>query len=232
MLELGNLSISSNIGINHDELRRANIMSNATGSPLQVPLAYWDQLMQTDLSQLCRQALARPVSSDSLALAVLNTEILINVRHHSLQRYEQGYWQKCEDELLELVVLVYLLQAASVPLTGELISISDLKDAHFFQGPHELKTESLLERFGTDFEAFHAAVRHLEGKMINMADAACRLLPLPRIPIYYLLWQGDEQFAPRLTILFDRSIEQLFAADAIWGLVNMVNERLLKAGMS
>ena len=207
-------------------------MSNATGSPLQVPLAYWDQLNQADLSQLCRMALARPVSSDSLALAVLNTEVLINVRQHSLHRFEQGDWHKCEDELLELVVLVYLLKAASVPLTGELISVSDLKDAHFFQGPHELKTDSLLERFGADFEAFHAAALHLEGKKIKMADAACRLLPLPRIPIYYLLWQGDEQFAPRLSILFDRSIEQLLAADAIWGLVNMVNERLFKAGIS
>ena len=206
-------------------------MSNATGSPLQVPLAYWDQLNQADLSQLCRMALARPVSSDSLALAVLNTEILINVRQHSLQRFERGDWQNCADELLELVVLVYLLQAAYVPLTGELISISDLKDAHFFQGPHELRTDSLLERFGTDLEAFHAATRHLEGKMVDMADAACRLLPLPRIPVYYLLWQGDEQFTPRMTILFDRSIEQLFAADAIWGLVNMVNERLYKAGI-
>jgi len=203
-------------------------MSNATGSPLKVPLNYWEKLQEMDLSQLCRQALARPVTPDGLALTVLNTEVMINIKHQCLQCIEDDAWQNCEDELLELVVLVYLLQAVPVPLIGDLISISDLKDAHFFQGPHDLRTDSLLKRFGSDTEAFGRAARQLGGEPVNMADAAYRLLPLPRIPMYYLLWQGDDQFAPKLTILFDRSIEQIFAADAIWGLVNMVNDRLLK----
>ena len=203
-------------------------MSNATGSPLQVPVTYWDKLLQTDLSQLCRQALARPVPPDGLALTVLNAEVMINIERQCLRCLKGDAWRNCDDELLELVVLVYLLQAEPAPLVGDLVSVYDLKDAHFFQGPHDLNTDSLLEVYGHDPDAFRRAAQRLGGEPVNMAEAAYRFLPLPRVPMYYLLWQGDDQFASRLTILFDRSIEQIFAADAIWGLVNWVNAKLEK----
>ena len=43
-----------------------------------------------------------------------------------------------------------------------------------------------------------------------------------------LLWQGDDEFKPRMSVLFDRSIEKTLAADAIWGLVSLVSYLLLK----
>jgi len=45
--------------------------------------------------------------------------------------------------------------------------------------------------------------------------------------LYYLLWEGDEEFEPRISVLFDRSIESHLSADAIWGLVALVSEALL-----
>ena len=60
-----------------------------------------------------------------------------------------------------------------------------------------------------------------------MADAAFRLKPFPRIDLYYLLWEGDAEYPPRVSVLFDRSIENILPADAIWGLVNRVSTALL-----
>lgn len=57
---------------------------------------------------------------------------------------------------------------------------------------------------------------------VDMADAGFRLLPFPRVPLYLLLWLGDDEFKPRIQVLFDRPIESLLAADAIWALVNRV----------
>ncbi len=65
---------------------------------------------------------------------------------------------------------------------------------------------------------------------MDLADAAYRLTPLPKIPLYYLLWEGDEEFKPNLSILFDRSIERHLSADAIWGLVILVSDALLFNG--
>ncbi len=44
--------------------------------------------------------------------------------------------------------------------------------------------------------------------------------------VLYLLWEGDDEFAPRLSVLFDRSIENILAADAIWGIVTRVSKAL------
>ena len=65
-----------------------------------------------------------------------------------------------------------------------------------------------------------------------MADSAWRLKPFPRIHLYYLLWEGDDEFPPRLSVLFDRSIENVLAADAIWGLVTRVSTALVKGDVS
>ena len=42
-----------------------------------------------------------------------------------------------------------------------------------------------------------------------------------------LVLEGDEEFPPRMSVLFERSIEETLAADAIWGLVNRVSTALL-----
>ncbi|MDH3829770.1 MAG: DUF3786 domain-containing protein, partial [Desulfobacterales bacterium] len=68
----------------------------------------------------------------------------------------------------------------------------------------------------------------LEGRPVDLADAAYQLFPFPRVPVYYLFWQGDEEFEPRISVLFDRSIEEVFSADVIWGLVNRVSTALLQ----
>jgi hypothetical protein len=62
-----------------------------------------------------------------------------------------------------------------------------------------------------------------------MADLSFRLLPFPRIPVYYLYWKPDEEFGTRIKVLFDRSIEELLTASGIWALVWRVNLELLRA---
>jgi hypothetical protein len=102
-----------------------------------------------------------------------------------------------------------------------------LKESHFFVGPHELRTTKVLDRYGQDPGGFRRAVASLEGRLVDMADAAGRLLPFPRIPLYFLMWFEDEEFPARLKVLFDRSIEQFLPADAIWALVNRVARALV-----
>jgi hypothetical protein len=42
------------------------------------------------------------------------------------------------------------------------------------------------------------------------------------------MWEGDEEFPPQASILFDRYIEQYFSASTIWMLVNLVCQALLR----
>lgn len=198
-------------------------------TPLQVPGEFWDDLRSRNLTELCNFTLCNRHPSGGLVFHSLQEDILIDIDSRCLKRMHGGAWTVTDDPLLELLTLVYLNKVdALYPLGKDIVGPQDLKEAHYFKGRHLLKTEPLLERYGRDLKGFRQAAEYLEGKPLAMADAAFMLLPFPRVALYYLLWEGDEEFEPKLSVLFDRSIEYYFAASVIWSLVDLVSARLLR----
>jgi hypothetical protein len=199
------------------------------GSRVSVASRYWDELQQKDVTALCNLTLFNPLSSDQVLFRFLNEDVLVDIGNRCLKRPAEHGWKQTEDPLLELVTVLYLLNVKGIyPIGKDIVGVKDLKEGHFFQGPHALKTDPLLRRYGNDLRGFREAAEYLAGKPQDMADAAYRLLPFPRVALYFLLWQGDQEFAPQMTVLFDRSIEEIFAADGIWALVNRVVTALLE----
>jgi len=201
-----------------------------TGEIIKVPTDYWDKLKKRNIDELCKLSLAHVYPPEDILLHFLNKDILLDMGNRSIHRLNVNKLEKIENPFLELIILVYLLNVSSDDPSQDIISVRDLKNAHFFQGPHELQTAPLLNLYGNNLEGFKSAAESLGGKSLDMADAAYVLLPFPKIPLYYLLWEGDDEFKPNLSILFDRSIEKHLAADAIWGLVNLVSKYLLSGG--
>lgn len=199
-----------------------------TGEQIRVPKHYWGELRERDPKVVCDNAMALAYPSRGFILTVMNEEILVEVTQECLMRLRGKDWESMDYPLLELIALVYLLNAGPEPISHQLISVHELKDAHFFQGPHELKMRPVLEHYGKDPHAFREAAGSLGGEPQDLADAAYRIYALPKVPLYYLLWVGDEEFEPRLSILFDKTIERHLSADAIWGLVSLVSNALLK----
>jgi hypothetical protein len=197
-------------------------------SKIQVPPHYWEDLEKKDLEVLCQNTLAQAFSAEDIVVPVLGREILVDRRNHSLRHKNQGEWEPVNHSLLELLVLVYLLNAGPQLLSRELVTAKELKTAHFFQGPHELNVSGVLDRFGRDLKGFRKAAESLGGEAQSLADAAFKIPALPKVPLYYLVWEGDDEFEPRISVLFDRSIESHLSADAIWGLVALASEALLK----
>ncbi len=201
-----------------------------TGEIIKVPTDYWDKLKKRNIDELCKLSLTHVYPPEDLLLHFLNKDILLDMGNRSIHRLNVNKREKIENPFLELIILVYLLNVSSDDPSQDIISVRDLKNAHFFQGPHELQTAPLLDLYGNNLEGFKSAAESLGGKSLDMAEAAYMLLPFPKIPLYYLLWEGDDEFEPNLSILFDRSIEKHLAADAIWGLVNLVSKYLLSGG--
>ena len=199
------------------------------GSRVSIDGVYWDDLLKKDIDAICNFTLFEREPSGYLRFHFLNEDILVDFGDRCLKRWIDGRWLKTEDPLLELVTVLYLVNAGSLyPMDRDIVGVKDLKEAHFFRGPHALRTEPLIRRYGTDLTAFSRTAEHLEGQRRDMADIAYRLLPFPRVPLYYLLWQGDDEFEPRVTVLVDRPVENILAADAIWALINRVTTSLLE----
>ncbi|MCU0561661.1 MAG: DUF3786 domain-containing protein [Desulfobacterales bacterium] len=199
------------------------------GSHLQVADHFWQQVEGLDLLLAAARTQFDPADG-GLVFRFLDREVRVDPGARRLRRQTDGRWEALEDPLLELSVVLYLITVQDLfPLGREIVGPNDLKEGHFFRGPHEFKTAALLDRFGNDLKSFRQAAAALGGEPVEMADAAFRLKPFPRVHLYYLLWEGDEEFPPRVSILMERSIEKVLPADAIWALVNRVSAELLRA---
>jgi hypothetical protein len=198
-----------------------------SGDMITVPEQYWEDLKDRDPEEICANALAKNHPSSGFLLPFLNESVLIDKEGRHLLRQRHGRWVRSENPLLVLVCLSYLLNVGPRSLSQQMVSTKELKTGHFFTGPHELKTQPILERYGNDLEGFEKAAERLGGEALNLADAAYRFEALPKIPLHYLFWEGDEEFEPRLSVLFDRSVEYHLAADIIWGLVTLISDALL-----
>lgn len=198
-----------------------------SGDVFRVPETYWEDLEQRDIQTICSNAGAKNYPPVGVLLPFLKEYLLVNRQNRSVCRQGHGQWERTNNPLLELVCLVYLLNAGPESISQEMISVQQLKTAHFFTGPHELKVEPLLKLYGMNLDGFKKAAGNLGGEPLDLADAAYKFLAFPKVPLYYLFWAGDDEFDPRLSILFDRSIEYHIAADAIWGLVNLISDMLV-----
>jgi hypothetical protein len=198
------------------------------GSHVRVAAEYWSRLEAKDALLLCNHTLFNRLPDGQLMFRFLNEDVRVDVAQRCLRRRLHGEWSKSVDPLLELTVVLYLAQVRDIyPLGRDIVGPKDLKEGHFFQGPHELKIAPLLARYGKDVAGFRRTAERHGGQPVPMAGAAYRLNPFPRVPLYYLLWEGDAEFPARMSILFERSIEECLAADAIWGLVTRVSSALL-----
>jgi hypothetical protein len=196
--------------------------------PATLPAEHWERLSRKNPEEICEFSGATRLSPGELGLDVMAMRVVVNLDKKTLWRLLEGVLEPVTDPTLGLMTLVYLADAAPFQILEDPIGVRDLRDAHFFQGPHDLDTGPLIDRFGTDFKAFERAARSLGGVPAEMADIAFTIHPFPKIPLHYLLWAGDEDFAPDLKILFDRSIEHHLAADAIWGIVQVVSQALIQ----
>jgi hypothetical protein len=212
------------------ERRRKELRENPLEDTLTFTVSpgYWEKVKEKDLKTLCEHALVLPYQGRGFQIRFLNEDILVDTEEKTLFRITPEKLIKIEAPVKELLILIYLINASTIPFSRKMVGIEQLKNAHFFQGPHAIRKDHILDRFGNDLKGFMEAGNRIDGKPINMADVAFMFFPLPKVPVYYLLWQGDNEFPPRISILFDHSIENYFPADAIWGLVHVVSRALLE----
>ena len=122
-----------------------------------------------------------------------------------------------------LSLLWYLITAKDVPETKRLIRPLDVKGGQrFFTGTHTLPLDSIAKRYGNNKELFIKKGKELGGATDNHGDASIRLYPLPRTPVYVILWLEDDEFPARADLLFDSTIDmQIDKSDIIWALAMM-----------
>ncbi len=129
------------------------------------------------------------------------------------------------------LLVYYLGTTDGTAPEGRWVSFAELPDGSFYSRAFRGYTGELLAaRFGDDFPALGAAAATLGGaELAGLADAAWRLVALPRVPLAVLWWASDEEFPARADILFDSSATRHLPLDGCAVLGSWVTARLARA---
>ena len=207
-------------------------MQEETDQRSTIDPLYWEKLSQLHPTDICNrtEALYNP-TKEGFLLPVYNLRYLILPKARKILRMGWND-QTVEEELhpfFYLMVLVYLIEAKEIKPTHTWVSEKDLKGGStFFRGPHGLGVGELEDRYGRNPDAFLEAGRRLGGGEILLGDKGFALEVFPKVPLAYILWKGDEEFPPRISVLFDSTIESHLPLDVIWCMVAETSRRLIR----
>jgi hypothetical protein len=128
-----------------------------------------------------------------------------------------------------IVLLTTLAKSMGVPSSGRMVTPQELTGGTlFFTGAHTLATKPLIKRFGNNPEALIVRAMELGGERVDGADCGVRIPALPLLPLYVLLWAGDEESSARAIIgIDDRALFHLDLA-GVFALTNIMVNRLVR----
>ena len=113
-------------------------------------------------------------------------------------------------QYLEIILLHYLLQAKGASVADEWIAYRQLPGATLFERRFiQMAVQPLLRAFDNNAEGFKKAGLALGGIPITRTgDAAFKFMPLPKIPMACIFFQGEEGIPSSVNILFDASASE------------------------
>ncbi len=183
----------------------------------------WDQLMRCDPNDVClRASVGWNAQEQSYLIPFLAGSFQCFPSQKTIKALQGLTWPKVDFQT-GLVLLHYLLEAHDSSPAGRWISEKEIPSGHqFFTGPHAFPLASVLRHIADNPGRFKEACEALGGAPVKAGDMAFTFRVLPRIPMQWIYWQGDEEFPATLSVRFDASItEHLHALDTIWAMVNV-----------
>ncbi len=129
----------------------------------------------------------------------------------------------------KIIILHYINNASGIPLTGEKVAYGDIPSCLHYEPVFTKRVlKPLQNAFGYDKYTFLEAGLALGGKKEEYGDASFTLFAFPKVPITFILWEGDEEFPPSAKALFDPSITGYLPLEDIVVIAKLAVSRILK----
>ncbi len=106
---------------------------------------------------------------------------------------------------ISILILHYLVTARGTPLAGSWISYRHLPGGDIYMDPFQKRAVlPFLKTFGERPEDFEAAASSLGGLRLDQSGISIAIPVMPRVPLLFVLWPGDDEMAATANILFDQ----------------------------
>jgi len=131
---------------------------------------------------------------------------------------------------LSIIILHYLVAANGKPLTGSWVSYRHLPGGDIYIDPFTKRAVNpFLKQFGQQPDLFVKAAKALGGREEKASGISMVLPVMPRIPICFTIWPGDDEFPATATILFDEAASSYLPTEDYAHLPAMITGEMKKA---
>lgn len=184
------------------------------------------KLAALDLDRIVANSGARRLAPDRIGLRCLGREYEVAYPEGTV-RDADGTETPEHDAIL---LLLYLTEASGRPLEERWVAFEQLVGGAGYIGSFRSRVVApVLRSYGGRPAALAPAAVALDGAPLAMGDVAVLLQALPRVPLAFIVWGGDDEFPPSVNVVFDASVEGYLDAEAVTVLAEMAARRLEKS---
>ena len=182
-----------------------------------------------DIGELCRRSGASHQVMESQKVITLDYlgrtyEVAVPDIHISLKDSEEKV--PLVDQIL---ILHYLLQAKGTPLSNEMIGYKHLAGGSvYFPTFSKRAIKPIVDSFGKEPARLLEVAAAIGGREAAHGDAAVTIDAFCRVPITFVLWRGDEEFAADGNILFDSTVSDYLTTDDINAVCGIIAWKLVR----
>lgn len=165
-----------------------------------------------------------------LYLTYLNTPCRISRKDGSVDEYIQNQWQECRAYSTVMTIydlLCYHKGETALALSGQWCAVGNFVITGVTNT--ETFTKKYAARLDGRFEELKAACESLGGVLLGRmagADLTCKFQVTPFFPVLLQFWRGDDEFAPKLMLLWDRNADKFMHFETTFYLQGDLQERL------
>lgn len=211
----------------------------------------WNILIELNSDDVAKKCLVSFLPSEnSFLINVLNEQYKISLKDREIYNTTNPDEKISYD--LKLLILYYLSHPSNISLSNEpTVSYRNLKGGDtFFTAGHTIDEKSIIEKYaltltglsagpsvegskpkaleGNSKELFLKTGKSLGAEQTFYGDASFKLNVLPLVPMYLILWLGDEEIKTNISILFDKVIESQFPLEIIYALIKTTIKKIVK----
>jgi hypothetical protein len=133
----------------------------------------------------------------------------------------------------KIVLLHYINTASGEPLGGERISYEDIPSlGHYLPVFEKRVLKPLTASFGYNSHAFLESGLLLGAAKDAYGSASFTIFALAKVPLTFVLWEGDEEFPPSARVLYDPSVPGYLPLEDIVVVSKLAATRILKKARS
>ena len=134
------------------------------------------------------------------------------------------------DDGIAVLILHYLkgIQKQGFSPSGEWISSREVEGGiSFLPAFQESVIKPLVECLGIDPDAMiRNLIEGLRGRMVEGGDATVEVTTFPGIYVRVMMWLGDEELPPQVTMLFDKNLARILDFEDIVVLLGIITRSI------